>query len=82
MTEHQQHDDKHPVRIDINKKNYVAPDEEMTGAKIKELAGIPPANLLLLESRHGGDDQQIADNQVVELHPDDCFYDMPPANFG
>jgi hypothetical protein len=81
MTEHQ-HDDQHRVRIDINGKPYEVGDDELSGSAIKQLGGIPAANLLFVESHQQGDDQQIADNQVVELHHDNRFYDMPPANFG
>jgi hypothetical protein len=78
----QHHDDKHRVGIEVNGKTYEVGDDELSGRTIKELAGISIGNLLFRESKGDGDDEQIADDTVVELRGDDSFYDMPPGNFG
>ena len=80
--EHLHPDDQHPVHITINGKKVVAPDDELTGRQIKELGGVNPSNRLFREINEEGDDQPITDEQIVELHPEDEFYDMPPGNFG
>jgi len=70
------------INIRINQRHYKVEVEEMSGAQLKELAGIPAANLLFREVRGPGDDEQISDATVVHLHNGDEFYDMPPGNFG
>jgi len=70
------------TNIRINQHHYQVDIEEMTGLQLKELAGIPSANLLFREVRGPGDDEQISDTTEVHLHDGDEFYDMPPGNFG
>ena len=70
------------INILIDEKHYKVQVEEMTGAELKHLAGIPPTNLLFREVHGPGDDELIQDGTVVHLHDGDHFYDMPPGNFG
>jgi hypothetical protein len=70
------------INIVIDDRHYQVHTEEMTGAQLKALAGIPEANLLFLEVHGPGDDELIQNDTVVHLHDGDHFYDMPPGNFG
>lgn len=70
------------INIDIDGRHYQVHSAEMSGAQLKQLAGIPDANLLFLEVHGPGDDEQIQDGTLVELHSGEKFYDMPPGNFG
>jgi hypothetical protein len=70
------------INIIINDKHYQVHTETMTGEHLKQLADIPPANLLFREVHGPGDDDQIQNDTVVHLHDGDRFYDMPPGNFG
>lgn len=70
------------TNILVNHKHLKVEGDRATGEQIKELAGIPGANLLFRESPGPGDDEAIANDAVVELHDGDRFYDMPPGNFG
>jgi hypothetical protein len=70
------------INIQINHQHFRVEVEKMTGAELKALAGIPAGNLLFREVNGPGDDEQIQNDTVVELHNGDNFYDMPPGNFG
>jgi hypothetical protein len=73
---------KKTIKIQIDQQSYEVDTKEMSGAQLKELAGIPSANLLFRDVKGPGDDEQIADSTVVHLHNHEEFYDMPPGNFG
>jgi hypothetical protein len=73
---------KTKTTIQINHQHYEVSSEQMAGAQIKALAGIPDANLLFREVHGPGDDEQILNETVVHLRSGDHFYDMPPGNFG
>jgi hypothetical protein len=73
---------KTDIHIIIDKREYTVHDEEMTGAALKALAGIPAGNLLFLEVPGPGEDQQIQNDTIVHLHDGEHFYDMPPGTFG
>ena len=70
------------INIRINDRHYKVNVEDMTGAELKQLAGIQEGNLLLREVHGPGDDELIQNDAVVHLHSGDRFYDMPPGNFG
>jgi len=70
------------VNIVIDGKHYKVHTHEMTGAALKALAGIPDGNLLFREVHGPGDDEQVQNGTVVELHNGDHFYEMPPGTFG
>jgi hypothetical protein len=73
---------KTKANIVINQQHYQVDTEEMTGAQLKALAGIPEGNLLFREVHGPGDDELIQNDTLVHLHNGDHFYDMPPGNFG
>jgi Multiubiquitin len=70
------------VNITIDGTHYKLDRDEISGAELKQLAGIAELNLLFREVRGPGDDEQIADETVVHLKSGDKFYDMPQGNFG
>ena len=70
------------VNIVIDGKHYKVHTHEMTGAALKALAGIPDGNLLFREVHGPGDDEQVQNETVVQLHNGEHFYDMPPGTFG
>lgn len=67
------HVEQRVITIEVNNKPYEAPKEEMTGAEIKTLAGVPlDFQLYLLH----GDSQRldpIADDKLVKLHEHERF---------
>jgi len=73
---------KTKTNIVINNHHYQVDVDQMTGAQLKELAGIPEANLLFREVHGPGDDELIQNETLVHLHDGDHLYDMPPGNFG
>lgn len=75
----QSKDAKKSVRIFINDVEFEAPDQKMTGAEIKALGGVPPANSLYEEVPGPRPDVKVEDNEVVHLKKGDRFYDIPPA---
>lgn len=70
------------IHIIIDNKEYVVHQERMTGAQLKQLAGIPEANLLFREVHGPGEDELIRNDATVHLHNGEQFYDMPAGNFG
>lgn len=75
---------KHPhgVTIFINEEREVAEKENMTGAEIKALGGVPAGNRLFKEEPGSHPDTQIGDDEVVHLKNGDKFYDLPPGVVG
>lgn len=75
---------KTKVSIHINGVHYKLDTDELTGAALKQLAGIPAANLLFREVHGPGadDDEQIPDDSLIHFKDGDHFYDMPQGNFG
>ncbi len=69
----------------VDDKKFESPDKVISGAKIKEIAGVNPAFQLFLEA-HGEDkpDEAIANDQSVDLSLPgvEKFYAVPPATFG
>lgn len=72
-------DTKKTTTIFINDVEVEAPEHKMTGAEIKALGNIPPANRLYREVKGNRPDIPIDDTEVVNLKKDDHFYDIPPA---
>jgi hypothetical protein len=53
----------------VDKHYYTVHKAEVTGAEILTVAGkVPPSNYLLFEVLAGGHSQEVALNQVVDLH--------------
>lgn len=70
------------IHITIDRKEYTVHENEMTGAQLKALAGIPETNLLFLEVHGPGEDEPIANDKLVHLRDGEHFFDMPQGNFG
>lgn len=68
------------IHVVINKVKYTLENSKQTGARLKELAGIPPCDDLFLEGRCG--DQLIANDAKVVLRNCDQLHSQPPANYG
>jgi hypothetical protein len=75
---------KTKTSIHIDGNHYNVETDEMTGAELKQLAGIAAANLLFREVHGPGkdDDEQIPADSLIHLKDGDHFYDMPQGNFG
>jgi len=67
---------KGDIVIHIDKKQYRAPKEEMTGAELRALAGITD-KYDLWKKVPGGDDIKIGRDEVVVLKNGDHFYTAP-----
>lgn len=67
---------KDKIVIHIDKKEYKAPKNPMTGAEIKALGEVP-TNYDLWLKVPGKDDQPIADGTSVTLKNGDHFYSAP-----
>lgn len=68
--------------IFINDRKYVVEERTMTGAQLKMLAGIAPANQLFLESHGHDDDLPVRDDEKIKLKSGMKFYDVPIGNLG
>lgn len=68
--------------ISINDRKYVVEEPTMTGAQLKVLAAIAPANQLFLESHGHDDDLPVRDDVAIELKSGMKFYDVPIGNLG
>ena len=70
----------HPVHVLINKKKYELQNPVQTGASLKQVAGIPPTDVLFLQA--SGDDEVIANDAAVTLKNGDHLHSQPPADYG
>lgn len=68
--------------IFINDNRYQVEEDTLTGAEIKALDNIPPANTLFLEVPGPEPDRNIEDAENVELRSGMKFYDLPPTTRG
>lgn len=66
------------VKVVIDHKHYSFHKHEVTGAHIKEKAGVPSANSLY--RRGEGSNEPISDSETVKLHDGDHFFSRAPAN--
>jgi hypothetical protein len=69
------------ITIHINDKPYHFDGATVSVAEIKQVAGIPAANLLFLEVPGPGDDLPVT-GDVITIKSGQHYYDMPPGNFG
>ncbi len=65
------------ISIHIDKKQYFAPAETMTGAELKALGGVASAYDLFKDVPGQGDDIKIGDTESVHLKNGDHFYSVP-----
>jgi len=70
-------EDRVKFDIQIDGTDYAVHVKTMTGAEIKKLAHVPPANLLYRVE--GKRRVQIADHEIVHLHDDEKFVTAPPV---
>lgn len=70
----------HPIQVFINKAKYELASPTQTGASLKALAGISPADVLFLQQPH--EDQVIANEATVTLKNGDHLHSQPPADYG
>jgi hypothetical protein len=62
---------KKPVRILVNNREVTLPDRDVTGAQIKEAAGVPLDFKLY---RHHGDQLELVDNEErIRIHAKQKF---------
>ena len=71
---------EHPIQVFINKKKYDLDNPVQTGAALKQLAGIPPSDVLFLQQPH--EDKVIANDAQVTLKNGDQLHSQPPADYG
>lgn len=65
------------ISIIIDKKEYKAPKEEMTGAELKVLGNVGSDRDLFEEMPGKQDDKKISDNETVHLKDGMHFYSVP-----
>ena len=76
-----EHEKKHPFFVDA--KRYETEHSSLTGAAIKNLAGVTPTYQLYLEEEGDTPDKPIGDNDAVDLTGrEKHFFAVPPATFG
>jgi len=69
----------------VDNKKYETEETSLTGAQIKESAGIDPSYGLFLEAKGDEPDKQIADDKYESMEKDKGpkrFYSVPGATFG
>lgn len=71
-------------KIRVDDKPVTVQEPEVTGARIKEIAGVDPQFGLVLEGHGREPDRQIADGESIDLREPgrENFYTVPPATFG
>jgi len=70
------------VSIHIDKKEFHAPRPNMTGAELKQLAGIDASYRLFKETPGNDPDVPIGDAETVALKNGDHFYSLPVGRVG
>ena len=83
MTEQQHPEHPHQYEYFVDGTEYKSEKESITGAAIKDKAGIA-ANYQLMQEGHGNNaDIPIGDSQTVDLKGEPKhFYGAPPATYG
>jgi len=78
MTEHMKQ-----YRFFVDAKRYETDQKSLTGAAIKNLAGVPATYQLFLEEEGDTPDKAISDAEAVDLEGrEKHFFAVPPATFG
>lgn len=78
VTEH-----KKPYSLFIDAKPFQTDSRSITGAEIKQMAGITPTYQLFIEEAGDTPDRPIADSEAVDLEGEEKhFFAVPPATFG
>lgn len=80
MSEHDPHKRNH---FFVDGKKYETDQTALTGAQIKQVAGVDPAYQLFLEEKGNAPDRAISDGESVSVEKEPRhFYAVPPATFG
>ena len=67
----------------VDGKEFTYAESSITGAKIKELAGVPNGYQLYLEEEGHTPDKPISDGETIDLGgKEKHFFAVPPATFG
>lgn len=76
--------EKKSFKFSVDSRPFETEAATITGAAIKEIAGVSASFGLFLESRGSAADQQISDGHVVDLTEPgrEQFYTVAPATFG
>jgi hypothetical protein len=72
--------EKHEITIYVNNQPVKTAENELTGAKIKSLAGIPPEYELFRVE--GEKSVPVGSDERVDLHDDEHFRAIPSGTFG
>jgi Multiubiquitin len=80
-TSREHHEHEH-IEITIDGQHYRTPGDDMTGAKLKALAGVPRNYQLFLEVPGPSPDRGIRDDEAVELKSGMKFYTVVPGTLG
>jgi len=90
--QHEQHEQHEPhdkpanrpdckaVEFFINDQRYESADHTLTGLQIKQMANIPPADELFLETACG--DDPVPNDATVLVRKHDRFHSMPSPQYG
>ena len=73
---------KKKYTIFVNDNQYKVSEDTLTGAQIKALDDVPPANTLFLEVPGLDPDKKIDDAEEISLRSGLRFYDLPPIQRG
>lgn len=74
-------DDKlRTIEIVVNSQHFNSPSKELTGLKIKQLAGIPTDYELFVV--HGNTTVPVGNDEVVHIHTGSEFRAIPAGTFG
>lgn len=71
---------EHPIHVFINKQKFELASAVQTGAGLRALAGISPADVLFLQQPH--EDIVVANEVTVTLKNGDHLHSQPPADYG
>jgi len=76
-------DQRKEYQFFVDAKRYTTSNSSLTGAEIKQLAGITASYQLFLEEEGDKPDLQISDGEAVNLEGETKhFFAVPPATFG
>jgi hypothetical protein len=74
---------KKTYKFFVDAKEFTTDEESVTGARIKEIAGVTATYQLYEEEPGDKPDKPIADSESVDLKgKEKQFYAVPPATFG
>jgi hypothetical protein len=72
----------HPVQITLDGKEVTSPSRRRTGLQIRQLGDpnrVTGFETQRIDCKSGKKEKTIRDDEVVELHPKECFRTVPNA---